>query len=74
MKTQQEQNKANAIAFYQMAYEGQPTEAVQLYVGAEYIQHNPAVGDEEPRPYDDQRDANPKQDQRQRHELTGLFP
>ncbi|MEQ6119486.1 nuclear transport factor 2 family protein [Reichenbachiella sp. MALMAid0571] len=39
-----EQNKANAIAFYKMAYEGQPKKAVELYVGAEYIQHNPLVG------------------------------
>lgn len=39
------QNKANAIAFYRMAYEGNPRKAVELYVGAEYIQHNPLVGD-----------------------------
>lgn len=38
-----EQNKQNAIAFYKMAYEGNPREAVALYVGAAYIQHNPAV-------------------------------
>ena len=38
-------NKKNAIAFYQMAYEGQPAKAVELYVGNEYIQHNPQVGD-----------------------------
>lgn len=37
-------NKQNAIEFYRMAYEGQPAEAVALYVGAEYIQHNPLVG------------------------------
>tara|TARA_R110002049_G_scaffold308963_1_gene515201 strand:+ start:716 stop:1096 length:381 start_codon:yes stop_codon:yes gene_type:complete len=40
-----EQNKENAITFYKMAYEGDPTEAVRLYVGAEYIQHNPLVAD-----------------------------
>ncbi|MEM9022396.1 MAG: ester cyclase [Bacteroidota bacterium] len=40
-----EQNKANAIAFYRMAYEGQPKEAVARYVGSEYIQHNPDVAD-----------------------------
>lgn len=40
-----EQNKQNAIAFYKTAYEGAPARAVELYVGAEYIQHNPAVGD-----------------------------
>ncbi|WP_297691904.1 nuclear transport factor 2 family protein [uncultured Eudoraea sp.] len=39
------QNKANAIAFYKMAYNGNPDKAVELYVGAEYIQHNPLVGD-----------------------------
>ncbi len=38
-------NKENAIAFYKMAYEGNPRKAVELYVGAEYIQHNPLVGD-----------------------------
>ncbi|MCL1067633.1 nuclear transport factor 2 family protein [Shewanella olleyana] len=38
-------NKQNAIAFYEMAYLGEPTKAVDLYVGANYIQHNPAVGD-----------------------------
>jgi predicted SnoaL-like aldol condensation-catalyzing enzyme len=37
-------NKEKAIAFYQMAYEGNPRKAVELYVGAEYIQHNPLVG------------------------------
>ncbi|QXP71639.1 nuclear transport factor 2 family protein [Polaribacter sp. R2A056_3_33] len=40
-----EQNKKNAIAFYKMAYEGNPTKAVALYVGEKYIQHNPMVGD-----------------------------
>lgn len=39
------ENKKNAIAFYKMAYEGNPTKAVELYVGNEYIQHNPMVGD-----------------------------
>ena len=38
-----DQNKQNAIAFYQMAYEGNPRKAVELYVGSEYIQHNPLV-------------------------------
>lgn len=37
-------NKQNAIEFYRMAYEGNPAEAVALYVGAGYIQHNPLVG------------------------------
>lgn len=40
-----EQNKKNTIAFYQMSYDGNPSEAVELYVGDEYIQHNPLVGD-----------------------------
>ena len=39
------ENKANAIAFYKMAYEGNPKKAVELYVGSTYIQHNPLVGD-----------------------------
>ncbi len=38
-----EQNKKNAIAYYQMAYDGQPRQAVEQYVGDEYIQHNPSV-------------------------------
>ena len=44
MKQNPEQNKENAIAFYQMAYDGNPKKAVELYVGDEYIQHNPLVG------------------------------
>ena len=47
-----DQNKANAIAFYKMAYEGNPTKAVELFVGDEYIQHNPMVGDG-PQPFID---------------------
>lgn len=38
-----EQNKQNAIAFYKMAYEGNPKQAVTLYAGNEYTQHNPDV-------------------------------
>ena len=38
-------NKDNAIEFYRMAYLGDPTTAVERFVGAEYIQHNPLVGD-----------------------------
>ena len=45
MKEDLKQNKAHAIAFYKMAYEGNPRKAVELYVGDEYIQHNPLVGD-----------------------------
>lgn len=40
-----ERNKENAIAFYKIAYEGNPKKAVELYVGNEYIQHNPDVAD-----------------------------
>ena len=40
-----EENKKNAIAFYKMSYEGNPQKATQMYVGSEYIQHNPLVGD-----------------------------
>ena len=45
MPSQQDQNRQNAIAFYEMAYLGQPRKAVENYVGDEYIQHNPLVGD-----------------------------
>ena len=45
MKSRLETNKVNAIAFYKTAYEGNPTLAVDLYVGDQYIQHNPLVGD-----------------------------
>jgi predicted SnoaL-like aldol condensation-catalyzing enzyme len=40
-----ERNKKNAIEFYNMAYQGNPVKAVELYVGSEYIQHNPDVAD-----------------------------
>ena len=39
------QNKENAISFYRMAYDGNPRKAVELFVGSDYIQHNPLVGD-----------------------------
>ncbi len=39
------ENKQNAIAFYQMAFEGNPRRAVEMHVGNEYIQHNPLVAD-----------------------------
>ena len=38
-----QQNKESAIAFYRMAYAGNPREAIARYVGKEYIQHNPEV-------------------------------
>jgi predicted SnoaL-like aldol condensation-catalyzing enzyme len=40
-----ELNKKNAVAFYKTAYLGEPEKAVALYVGDQYIQHNPLVGD-----------------------------
>ena len=40
-----EENKKNAIAFYKMAYKGDPARAVEIYIGEEYIQHNPLVAD-----------------------------
>lgn len=39
------ENKKNAISYYQMAFEGNPREATELYVGNRYIQHNPVVKD-----------------------------
>ncbi len=36
-----EKNKKNAIDLYKMSYEGNPLEAIGLYVG----EHNPLVGD-----------------------------
>lgn len=38
-------NKRHAIEFYRTAYLGDPATAVERYVGATYIQHNPVVGD-----------------------------
>ncbi len=38
-------NKKNAIAFYKMAYEGNPQRAIEDFIGSEYIQHNPDVVD-----------------------------
>lgn len=45
MKHDLESNKQNAIAFYRMAYLGDPLKAVEKYAGTEYIQHNPVVAD-----------------------------
>ncbi|HKJ16970.1 MAG TPA: nuclear transport factor 2 family protein [Xanthomonadales bacterium] len=45
-------NKQNAIDFYRTAYLGNPQKAVDLYVGDEYIQHNPLVEDG-PQPFID---------------------
>jgi predicted SnoaL-like aldol condensation-catalyzing enzyme len=38
-------NKQIALNFYKTAYEGNPRKAVELYVGDQYIQHNPDVKD-----------------------------
>ena len=41
-----EQNKANALAFYDMMFnQCRPREAIEAYVGDVYIQHNPHVAD-----------------------------
>jgi len=39
-------NKANTKAFYDLMFnQCKPREAIEQYAGAEYIQHNPHVGD-----------------------------
>lgn len=46
MNDQLEQNKKNAMAFYDLMFsQGKPAEAIARYVGDVYIQHNPLVGD-----------------------------
>ncbi|MHC4376087.1 MAG: nuclear transport factor 2 family protein [Planctomycetota bacterium] len=41
-----ERNKANAIAFYELIFNAcRPAEGLERYVGDQYIQHNPDVGD-----------------------------
>ena len=40
-----EANKQNAIEFYRISYEGNPRRGIELYVGDEYKQHNPLVGE-----------------------------
>jgi predicted SnoaL-like aldol condensation-catalyzing enzyme len=39
------ENKKNAIAYYKMAFEGNPKQATEMYAGSHYIQHNPSVKD-----------------------------
>lgn len=41
-----ENNKKNVMAFYDLMFnQNKPEEAIEKYVGAEYIQHNPEVAD-----------------------------
>ncbi len=41
-----EQNKKNAMAFYDLMFnQCKPAEAIEKYVGEIYIQHNPTVAD-----------------------------
>jgi len=41
-----EENKSNATAFYDMMFDQcKPREAVERFVGDEYVQHNPHVAD-----------------------------
>ena len=41
-----ERNKRTAMAFYDLMFnQCRPAEAIERYVGATYIQHNPHVGD-----------------------------
>jgi predicted SnoaL-like aldol condensation-catalyzing enzyme len=42
-----ETNKKTAMAFYDLMFnQSKPREAIALYTGATYIQHNPGVADE----------------------------
>ena len=44
--TDLDKNKANAMAFYDLMFNGaSPGEAIARYVGDDYRQHNPEVGD-----------------------------
>lgn len=46
MTSKLEQNKQNAQDFYSLMFNDcRPREAIEHYVGDEYIQHNPHVGD-----------------------------
>jgi predicted SnoaL-like aldol condensation-catalyzing enzyme len=41
-----DRNKRNVVAFYDLMFnQRRPREAIELYVGATYIQHNPGVAD-----------------------------
>jgi predicted SnoaL-like aldol condensation-catalyzing enzyme len=46
MSEQSDRNKHNAMAFYDLMFnQCKPRDAIELYAGDEYIQHNPHVGD-----------------------------
>lgn len=46
MSTRIEKNKKNAQAFYDLMFnQCQPRQAIEIFVGDKYIQHNPHVGD-----------------------------
>lgn len=46
MPTRQDQNKRNAMAFYDLMFNKcEPRAAIEQFVGDTYIQHNPHVGD-----------------------------
>ena len=46
MTSDLERNKQNVRAFYELMFnECKPREAIKLYAGADYRQHNPHVGD-----------------------------
>ncbi len=46
MKSTPDQNRRNAIAFYELMFNDcRPAEAIERYAGATYTQHNPQVVD-----------------------------
>lgn len=46
MTASTDRNKANAIAFYDLMFnQCRPRDAIEAYVGDDYIQHNPEVAD-----------------------------
>jgi predicted SnoaL-like aldol condensation-catalyzing enzyme len=46
MTEQLERNKKNVTACYDLMFDqNNPTEAIKIYVGENYIQHNPVVAD-----------------------------
>ncbi len=46
MTSREDQNKRNALAFYDLMFnQCRPKEAIERYVGEQYVQHNPHVAD-----------------------------